>query len=31
MFSPVRKTHPLVKLVNGAVVDLPAARNLSSW
>nr|YP_006576089.1 cytochrome b [Kulikovia alborostrata]AEM23546.1 cytochrome b [Kulikovia alborostrata] len=31
MFSPLRKSHPLMKLVNSAVVDLPAASNLSSW
>nr|AZL92895.1 cytochrome b [Parborlasia corrugatus] len=31
MFSPLRKVHPVVKVVNGAVIDLPAASNLSSW
>nr|YP_009003684.1 cytochrome b [Iwatanemertes piperata]AHB53109.1 cytochrome b [Iwatanemertes piperata] len=31
MFSPLRKAHPVMKLVNSAVVDLPAASNLSSW
>nr|YP_009648863.1 cytochrome b [Notospermus geniculatus]QCZ36413.1 cytochrome b [Notospermus geniculatus] len=31
MFSPFRKTHSVMKVVNGAVVDLPAASNLSSW
>ena len=31
MFSPLRKTHPVVKVINNAVVDLPAARNLSAW
>nr|YP_006303250.1 cytochrome b [Zygeupolia rubens]ADZ05377.1 cytochrome b [Zygeupolia rubens] len=31
MFSPVRKVHPIVKMVNDAVIDLPAASNLSAW
>ena len=31
MFSSLRKTHPLLKVVNGALYDLPAPVNLSSW
>nr|YP_010713582.1 cytochrome b [Naria helvola]WDA98714.1 cytochrome b [Naria helvola] len=31
MRSPIRKTHPVLKLVTGAVVDLPAPSNLSIW
>nr|ALS46248.1 cytochrome b [Glycera unicornis] len=31
MFSPARKTHPLMKILNNAVVDLPAPPNLSIW
>lgn len=31
MFSPIRKTHPLFKILNGSLVDLPAPRNLSMW
>jgi hypothetical protein len=31
MFGPLRKIHPIVKIVNGVVVDLPAAVNLSAW
>lgn len=31
MFSPIRKTHPILKVVNGSIIDLPAARNLSIW
>ncbi len=31
MFSPLRKTHSVMKVVNGALIDLPAARNLSAW
>ena len=25
------KTHPLLKIVNGSLVDLPSPRNISSW
>ena len=31
MFRPIRKTHPAIKVANGALVDLPAPRNLSIW
>ena len=31
MFSPIRKTHPLLKIVNNVLVDLPAPNNLSIW
>lgn len=31
MFSPLRKTHPLLKIINGVLVDLPAPNNLSIW
>lgn len=31
MFSPIRKSHPAIKIINNALVDLPAPRNLSSW
>nr|BDI12960.1 cytochrome b [Abarenicola claparedi oceanica] len=31
MFKPIRKTHPLIKVMNGALVDLPAPNNLSIW
>lgn len=31
MRSPIRKVHPILKLVNGALVDLPAPSNLSIW
>nr|NP_739658.1 cytochrome b [Bassozetus zenkevitchi]BAC23189.1 cytochrome b [Bassozetus zenkevitchi] len=27
----LRKTHPLLKIVNGALVDLPAPSNISTW
>nr|YP_010835866.1 cytochrome b [Pila virens]WGC89385.1 cytochrome b [Pila virens] len=31
MWKPIRKTHPLLKIMNGALVDLPAPVNLSIW
>jgi ubiquinol-cytochrome c reductase cytochrome b subunit len=31
MFKPLRTTHPLIKLANGALVDLPAPINISIW
>lgn len=31
MFRSVRKAHPLIKIVNGLVIDLPSPRNLSIW
>uniref|UniRef100_A0AAU6QG11 Cytochrome b n=1 Tax=Prionospio sp. 3 MH-2023 TaxID=3059271 RepID=A0AAU6QG11_9ANNE len=31
MLSPLRKSHPLAKIANNAVVDLPAPNNLSIW
>nr|YP_007626328.1 cytochrome b [Subulo gouazoubira]AEP21636.1 cytochrome b [Subulo gouazoubira]ALL73589.1 cytochrome b [Subulo gouazoubira]ALL73590.1 cytochrome b [Subulo gouazoubira]ALL73591.1 cytochrome b [Subulo gouazoubira]ALL73592.1 cytochrome b [Subulo gouazoubira] len=27
----IRKTHPLMKIVNNAFIDLPAPSNISSW
>nr|Q9B2C4.1 RecName: Full=Cytochrome b; AltName: Full=Complex III subunit 3; AltName: Full=Complex III subunit III; AltName: Full=Cytochrome b-c1 complex subunit 3; AltName: Full=Ubiquinol-cytochrome-c reductase complex cytochrome b subunit [Pethia conchonius]AAK12998.1 cytochrome b [Pethia conchonius] len=29
--ASLRKTHPLIKIANGALVDLPAPSNISSW
>lgn len=29
--SPIRKSHPLLKIVNGALIDLPSPSNISSW
>nr|AAK71854.1 cytochrome b [Pseudobarbus asper] len=29
--ASLRKTHPLIKIVNGALVDLPTPPNISSW
>lgn len=31
MFRPIRKTHPAIKIANGALFDLPAPRNFSIW
>lgn len=31
MFQPIRKSHPLIKVVNGVLIDLPAPNNLSIW
>nr|NP_740204.1 cytochrome b [Sufflamen fraenatum]BAC23838.1 cytochrome b [Sufflamen fraenatum]BDD17464.1 cytochrome b [Sufflamen fraenatum] len=29
--ASLRKTHPLLKIANGAVVDLPTPSNISAW
>nr|YP_009316474.1 cytochrome b [Halaelurus buergeri]AOV83441.1 cytochrome b [Halaelurus buergeri] len=31
MASNIRKTHPIFKIVNHALIDLPAPSNISSW
>nr|WAB46325.1 cytochrome b [Einfeldia sp.] len=31
MNKPIRKEHPLLKIMNNALVDLPAPSNISSW
>lgn len=31
MFRPIRKTHPILKVLNGRLYDLPAPSNLSIW
>jgi len=28
---PISKTHPLIKIVSGALVDLPSPANISAW
>lgn len=30
-FSPIRKNHPLLKIINNALIDLPAPINISIW
>nr|YP_010362095.1 cytochrome b [Chalcophora japonica]UNQ87655.1 cytochrome b [Chalcophora japonica] len=31
MFKPMRKTHPLIKIVNSSLIDLPTPSNISAW
>lgn len=31
MLSPIRKTHPIVKILNNTLIDLPSPSNLSIW
>nr|ACU00338.1 cytochrome b [Siren intermedia] len=31
MAHPLRKTHPLLKIINNSFIDLPAPSNLSLW
>lgn len=31
MSKPLRKTHPLVKIINNRLIDLPTPNNLSIW
>lgn len=31
MFKPYRTSHPLIKIINNAVIDLPAPNNISIW
>nr|YP_010688064.1 cytochrome b [Torix tukubana]WBR65245.1 cytochrome b [Torix tukubana] len=31
MFKPFRTTHPLIKVMNNALIDLPAPNNISIW
>lgn len=31
MTGPLRKTHPLFKIINGSLIDLPRPRKLSIW
>nr|AOV83581.1 cytochrome b [Phasianella australis] len=31
MHSPIRKNHPMLKLVNSSLIDLPAPMNLFIW
>nr|YP_010958749.1 cytochrome b [Baronia brevicornis]WNB35767.1 cytochrome b [Baronia brevicornis] len=30
-FLPMRKTHPLIKIINNSLIDLPSPSNISSW
>nr|WGO58066.1 cytochrome b [Rhabdoblatta melancholica] len=31
MNKPMRTTHPLMKIINNALIDLPSPSNISSW
>nr|AWV84301.1 cytochrome b [Babras sonorivox] len=31
MFKPLRQNHPIIKIVNNSLIDLPAPSNLSYW
>nr|YP_010292348.1 cytochrome b [Gonimbrasia tyrrhea]ULO26073.1 cytochrome b [Gonimbrasia tyrrhea] len=30
-FSPVRKNHPLIKIINNSLINLPSPSNISNW
>nr|YP_009407713.1 cytochrome b [Ampelophaga rubiginosa]AMB36455.1 cytochrome b [Ampelophaga rubiginosa] len=30
-FKPIRKTHPIFKIINGSLIDLPTPSNISMW
>nr|SSW93818.1 cytochrome b [Papilio machaon] len=30
-FLPLRKTHPLFKIINNSLIDLPSPSNISAW
>nr|YP_009476276.1 cytochrome b [Psilogramma increta]AVM38371.1 cytochrome b [Psilogramma increta] len=31
MYKPIRKTHPILKIINGSLIDLPSPSNISMW
>nr|AOR07140.1 cytochrome b [Enchytraeus albidus] len=31
MFKPIRSSHPAIKIINSAFIDLPAPNNISIW
>nr|YP_010952526.1 cytochrome b [Sataspes xylocoparis]WMQ52781.1 cytochrome b [Sataspes xylocoparis] len=30
-FKSIRKSHPIIKIINGSLIDLPTPSNISSW
>uniref|UniRef100_UPI00315CBD27 cytochrome b n=1 Tax=Vanessula milca TaxID=311138 RepID=UPI00315CBD27 len=30
-FKPIRKSHPIIKIINNSLIDLPSPSNISSW
>nr|YP_009753988.1 cytochrome b [Oeneis urda]QIT06528.1 cytochrome b [Oeneis urda] len=31
LYKPIRNTHPVIKIINGSLIDLPTPSNISSW
>nr|YP_010615500.1 cytochrome b [Dodona adonira]WAT94170.1 cytochrome b [Dodona adonira] len=31
MLKSMRKTHPILKIINGSLIDMPSPSNISSW
>nr|BCD58796.1 cytochrome b [Neope goschkevitschii] len=31
LYKPIRKTHPILKIINNSLIDLPTPSNISSW
>nr|YP_010377574.1 cytochrome b [Lopinga achine]QYC92829.1 cytochrome b [Lopinga achine] len=31
LYKPIRKNHPIIKIINSSLVDLPTPSNISSW
>nr|ARH11449.1 cytochrome b [Junonia genoveva] len=31
IFKPIRKTHPIIKIIDNSLIDLPSPSNISSW
>nr|AJG02535.1 cytochrome b [Pararge aegeria] len=31
LYKPIRKTHPIIKIMNNSLIDLPTPSNISSW
>lgn len=31
LYKPIRKTHPILKIINGSLIDLPTPSNISTW
>nr|AII02467.1 cytochrome b [Astrotischeria sp. MJT-2014] len=31
LFKPLRKNHPMIKIINNSLVDLPSPSNISTW
>nr|ABK23599.1 unknown [Picea sitchensis] len=29
-YKPIRKTHPIFKIINGSLIDLPSPSNIST-